>query len=233
MKKPITEHIGDFLTGRGFYIVLFLCIAAIGISGYYLMNVLSSPAEEEPSAVMDPVEEVVVPTVSPSPEETVPEETASAAPSPSPSPSPQPSQAAEETVTTFTWPVKGDILAGFSLETLCYDETMGDFRTHSGVDIAASAGSQVVAMARGTVEKVYEDAWMGTTVIISHPGGLESVYCNLSASPTVSEGDEVTRGQVLGTVGGTALAEVGMDSHLHLEMWEDTTAVDPMDYLPQ
>ena len=38
----------------------------------------------------------------------------------------------------FTWPVKGEILSGFSLEVLAYDETMGDWRTHSGVDIAAS-----------------------------------------------------------------------------------------------
>ena len=39
-KKPILERIGDFMEGKGFYIVLFLCVAAIGISGYYLFSSL-------------------------------------------------------------------------------------------------------------------------------------------------------------------------------------------------
>ena len=40
-KKPILERIGDFMEGKGFYIVLFLCVAAIGISGYYLFSSLN------------------------------------------------------------------------------------------------------------------------------------------------------------------------------------------------
>ena len=38
MKKPFHQRVGDFLEGKGFYIVLFLCVAAIGISGYYLFD---------------------------------------------------------------------------------------------------------------------------------------------------------------------------------------------------
>ena len=38
MKKPFMERFGDFMAGKGFYIVLFLCVAAIGISGYYLFS---------------------------------------------------------------------------------------------------------------------------------------------------------------------------------------------------
>ncbi len=110
---------------------------------------------------------------------------------------------------------------------------MGDWRTHSGMDIAASEGANVLAIADGTVTEVYDDPWMGTTVKISHPGGLESIYANLSASPTVSAGDEVDCGQVLGVVGRTALAEAGLSSHLHLEVWEDGVAQDPVNYLPQ
>lgn len=62
----------------------------------------------------------------------------------------------------FTWPVKGEILSGFSLEVLAYDETMGDWRTHSGVDIAASVGTNVLAISAGTVQGVYDDDLMGT-----------------------------------------------------------------------
>ena len=200
-----------------------------------MMTALSAPAKEDPLDAMDPVTEVVVPTPSASlePVETPPEETVSESPVPSPSPSPQSSPAAETTVSVFTWPVKGEILSGFSLEALCYDETMGDFRTHSGVDIAAAEGTRVMAIADGTVEDVYSDPWMGTTVLVSHPGGLESMYCNLTSEPGVAKGDSVTCGQVLGMVGNTTLAEAGMSSHLHLEMRENGTSVDPVNYLPE
>ena len=54
-KKPILERIGDFMEGKGFYIVLFLCVAAIGISGYFLFRGLFAQPEgfgSEPTAVV-------------------------------------------------------------------------------------------------------------------------------------------------------------------------------------
>ena len=223
MKKPVTQRIGDFFAGRGFYIVLFLCIAAIGISGYYLISVLASPGGDDPLAVVDPVTDVVVPTqtLSPPPVPTVtatPEPTVTL-PAETPAPSPTTASNGTDTVTVFTWPVKGEAQAGFSLQALCYDETMGDWRTHSGMDIAASEGTNVLAMADGVVASVTDDPWMGSTVKITHAGGLESVYSNLSDSVTVSEGDEVDCGQVIGVVGQTALAEAGASSHLPLLVW--------------
>ena len=56
MKQKPTQHkLGDFMEGKGFYIVLFLCIAAIGISGYYLFSGLFAEPEgfgSEPSSVV-------------------------------------------------------------------------------------------------------------------------------------------------------------------------------------
>ena len=133
----------------------------------------------------------------------------------------------------YTWPVKGEIVSNFSLEVLAYDETMGDWRTHSGVDISAQKGTRVLAMSRGTVRRVYEDELMGTTVVIDHGEGLVSYYQNLSESPTVAEGDAVVTGTVIGAVGDTAIAEGGRPSHLHLEVSLDERPVDPVSYLPQ
>ena len=116
---------------------------------------------------------------------------------------------------------------------LAYDETLGDWRTHSGVDIAASVGTNVLAISAGTVQGVYDDDLMGTCVVVDHGDGLTSIYCNLSAKPTVSEGDTVSTGTVLGVVGETAIAESSRPSHLHLEMAQDGKAVDPVSYLPQ
>ena len=211
MKKPWTERVGDFVAGKGFYIVLFLCVAAIGISGYYLYTTLGGG--EKDAAVNGPAKVVVTPAptpaaiVTPPVVSSTPKPTPTTTPTPTPTPaSPSPSTA-PAAASVFTWPVKGEVLREFSLEVLAYDETMRDWRTHSGIDIAASVGTQVLAVSDGTVERVYQDDLMGTTVVIDHGNGLRSVYSNLAATPTVSEGDKVSTGSVIGAVGSTAIAE--------------------------
>lgn len=243
MKKPWTEHISDFIAGRGFYIVLFLCVAAIGISGYYLFNTLGSGGED--MAVDAPAKVVVTPsptpvvsspavkpTVPPAPKPT-PSPTPAPAPTPAPTPTPEPSRAPTMAGPVYTWPVKGEVIHDFSLEVLAYDETMGDWRTHCGLDIAAAVGTQVCAVSAGTVEEIYQDDLMGTTVVIDHGNKLRSLYCNLAATPTVEVGDRVTTGEVIGAVGKTALAEHSRPSHLHLEMSKNGLEVDPAQYLPK
>ena len=247
-RKPILERVGDFMEGRGFYIVLTLCVAAIGISGYYLFSSLQTGGEETavsaPTQVVvavSPTVEAVKPTVtaSPTPSATptpAPSEAPSAAPSATPAPAQTPAEettAPAQAADFFIWPLRGQVVADWSLEVLAYDETMGDWRTHSGVDIAASVGTNVLAISAGTVQGVYDDDLMGTCVVVDHGDGLTSTYCNLSAKPTVSEGDTVSTGTVLGVVGETAIAESSRPSHLHLEMAQDGKAVDPVSYLPQ
>ncbi|MCD8332069.1 MAG: M23 family metallopeptidase, partial [Oscillospiraceae bacterium] len=131
----------------------------------------------------------------------------------------------------FLWPVSGEVIGAFSVEALAYNATMGDWRVHSGIDIAAELGTQVVAVAAGTVDRVVQDDMMGTTVVIDHGGGLTSTYCNLEKEPAVVVGDQVQAGDLLGTVGETALVESALSPHLHLEMALDGTAVDPLSYL--
>lgn len=244
MKKPLTEHIGDFIAGRGFYIVLFLCVAAIGISGYYLFSTLSSGSEDvaaegpaqvvvTPAPSSSTTPKAVTPTVSPTPSPTpsaAPSPSATPTPSSTPAPSPSPSY---QPTSAYTWPVEGEVIRDFSLEVLAYDETMGDWRTHNGIDIAAEVGMTVCAVSSGTVTDVYEDDLMGTTVIIDHGDGLYSTYANLAAEPAVAVGDDVMTGDPIGRVGHTALAESSSAPHLHLEMSEDSFAVDPTLYLPE
>jgi murein DD-endopeptidase MepM/ murein hydrolase activator NlpD len=119
------------------------------------------------------------------------------------------------------------------VEALAYDVTMGDWRTHSGLDIAAAAGTKVVAAASGTVSSVYEDDLLGTTVVIDHGKGLISVYANLAAVPSVKTGGKVSTGTVIGTVGTTAPAESGLAPHLHFALFKNDNAVNPLDYLPE
>ena len=81
--------------------------------------------------------------------------------------------------------------------------------------------------------EVYSDPMMGTTVTVQQPDGITAVYSNLAEEVPVAVGDTVNTGAVLGTVGGTAIAESGMESHLHLELLAEGNHVDPLDYLPE
>ncbi|MEG0765515.1 MAG: peptidoglycan DD-metalloendopeptidase family protein [Pseudoflavonifractor sp.] len=238
MKKPSLERLGDFMAGKGFYIVLFFCVAAIGISGYYLFasvaggpsadvagpaKVVVTPAPTPPPAVL-PVRPSVPPAAKPSAQPAgTPKPVATAKPKPKPVP----------TATVFTWPVKGEVLDAFSPDRQRYDTTMGDWRTHAGMDIAAAQGTQVKAMAGGSVEAVLQDFLMDTVVTIDHGDGLKSSYANLAEQPNVKAGDPVSAGDVIGSVGCSAKAESALAPHLHLELHKAETAVNPLDYLPE
>lgn len=137
------------------------------------------------------------------------------------------------TASVFTWPVRGEVLRPHAVETLRYDQTMGDWRVHDGVDIAADLGTQVRAPAGGTVSDFYTDDLMGTTVVILHADGVMSTCSNLAAVPTVEIGDPVRTGDVIGSVGQSAIAESAEAPHLHLSMTKNGESVDPLSYLPE
>ena len=133
----------------------------------------------------------------------------------------------------FLWPVEGEVIHEFSLEVLAYDEPMGDWRTHTGIDIATEVGTPVCAIADGTVTAVYHDDLMGSTIVIQHAENLRSYYSNMTVEPMVAVGDTVHAGDLIGEVGQTALAEGDRSSHLHLEMTRQDIPVDPESYLPE
>lgn len=255
MKRPWTERLGDLVLGRGFYIVLVLCVAAMGVSGYYLMRSASGMAGEDPAKSVtgtasvpapdggtaqtkpDPKPAIPTPPVTtkpaPQPAKTEPEPTEPAKTDPAPAqtkpetPSPKPAPA------VYTWPVKGEVLRTFSVETLSYDTTMRDWRAHAGLDISAVEGTLVSAMRGGTIHDVYDDDMMGTTVVIDHGDGMVSAYSGLAAKPPVSTGDQVDAGSTIGSVGKPPLGESALTPHLHLSLTVDGVDTDPLEYLPQ
>lgn len=245
MKRDRLAKLGDFVLGKGFYIVLFLCVAAIGISGYYLVRSVSGsdgptePVTANPSITLPDSSAGNATGQLPARQQPETGDGQAAAPQQDdPQPARQPVQAEtaaqpEPKAVVYTWPVKGQILRGFTVETLAYDVTMGDWRTHAGVDVAAETGLKVLAAGEGEVTQVYDDAMMGTTVVILQPDGVTAVYSNLAAGPAVSVGDQVDTGAVLGAVGETAMAESGLEPHLHLEFLRGGQPVNPLDYLPE
>ena len=130
-----------------------------------------------------------------------------------------------------TQPVSGRVLNSYSGDELVYSKTLGDWRTHNGIDIQASEGDSVRTAASGTVLSVKDDELMGTTVVIQHGGGYTTQYSCLQKDPPVQEGDQVAAGDVIGLVGSTASAEGSMGPHLHFSVSKDGQVIDPADYV--
>ncbi len=137
----------------------------------------------------------------------------------------------EPTLPEFIMPTLGAVSKKFSIDTLVYSNTMEDYRTHNGIDISCGAGSAVCAAADGVIAEVYEHPMMGYTVVISHDADAKTVYQNLAEEITVSAGDIVKRGEVIGAVGESALIEIAEEPHLHFEMCVADECVNPADYI--
>lgn len=131
---------------------------------------------------------------------------------------------------SFQAPIAGDITKDYAMDTLVYSETLGEWCTHSGIDIKADKASVVVASEKGTVESIKNDPRYGLTIIVAHSNGFKSVYSNLLTTEFVQEGETVEKGQTIATVGETASFEVADDCHLHFEMYKDGVTVNPTIY---
>ena len=214
------------INGKGYYIALVLCAAAIGITSYlYYRN-----ADQEEITLQEPLtDEVIVGTVAT--EEIV----AAIATEPQVEAAvPPATQSTEPTVKKgmqTTSPVSGEEIWGYSMEALSYNQTTRDWRVHNGVDIAAEAGTAVCAAADGEVYTVYEDDSMGHTVVIRHQGGYTTKYASLSQDIPVKAGDTVTGGQTIGYVGDSAMVETTLGNHVHFSVTYQDSPMDPADFL--
>ena len=133
----------------------------------------------------------------------------------------------------YRTPVQGDIVTAHSVTELVFSPTMQDYRTHTGVDIAAETGTSVVSYTDGTVSAVYSDTFYGTVVEITHANGVVTVYANLEEllPEGIAVGNTVEAGQEIGTVGTTAIIESATVPHLHFEVKIGERNVDPQIYL--
>lgn len=120
----------------------------------------------------------------------------------------------------------GEVLKGFSPKNPVQSKTLGDWRTHSGVDIAAGEGTPVRAIMAGEVLKVYQDALLGNIIEIDHHNNYIAYYCGLTETTIAKEGSTVKAGDTIGYVGKIP-SESKDDSHLHLEVKLNDEYIDP------
>ena len=258
--RKMTRSSATLSEDRGFYVILFLCLATVAIAGYVLFfTPAGSKTEPLDTAVYGPtVTSDDLQPVLGQPDDTpvATDDTAAAAASAetpvpaAPASTTDDTQAAtaaasdaaddgaQETLAqpsapAFVRPVAGDLSQPFSGDELVYQQTFGDWRTHAGADYSTELGARVYAITDGKVSAVSNDALYGTCVTLDHANGLQTIYKGLSAKVKVKEGARVKAGDVLGTVDDTNVAEASEGPHLHVEAIQNGTHIDPETLLSQ
>ena len=118
----------------------------------------------------------------------------------------------------FSMPVEGDVIKEYAKDKLVYSDTLKEWVTHAGIDIKADKTTIVKASEEGKIKSIKNDPRYGLTVVIEHNNGYSTVYSNLLTAEFVTAGENVKKGQTIGTVGNTATFEISDESHLHLSL---------------
>jgi murein DD-endopeptidase MepM/ murein hydrolase activator NlpD len=126
----------------------------------------------------------------------------------------------EEDIPDTVLPLEGTVSSRFGLRK---DPFTGRTLFHRGIDIAAPAGVQVRAAEGGEVLGAGYERGYGNTVVVRHPGGLQTRYAHL-ATLEVKPGQEIAAAQVVGTVGNTGRST---GPHLHFEVTRLGKPLDP------
>ena len=129
--------------------------------------------------------------------------------------------------TNYMWPLPGyyrlTSLFGYRIHPIT-----GKAHSHTGIDIPASGGTPILACKSGQVVTSAYHYSYGNYVVIDHGNGTSTLYAHMS-SRAVSEGQMVTQGQTIGYVGTTGSST---GNHLHLEVRDNYTRVDPESKFP-
>ena len=148
---------------------------------------------------------------------------------------PDDSKPVEDKLPTFSLPVSGVASKKHDPTLQVFSNTMQDYRVHLGVDIVTEESAPVYAAADGKVEKIWEDTLMGYCIAIKHGGDCYTIYKNLAKElpDGIAEGVSVRAGQLIASVGESAMIEIADEPHLHFEMTVSDLSVDPLKYFDE
>lgn len=223
-----TENLKTKFT-KGFYVVLALCVCAVGLAGWYTYADVQSymngnpkkspeiaitstePLNEQAEAKLNGIEKA---TLSPTEPPTVLIEN-------------------QEQDNPQRFSPTGDnteVIQGFSKDRLVYFETLKDWRLHKGTDYAVEKDEKVFSVADGKVTDINEDALYGEFVEIEYRNGFLCRYYGVEKEDSIAVGRKVNGGDVIGTVTDVP-CESHMRSHIHIEMTKDGQIVNPQSYI--
>jgi murein DD-endopeptidase MepM/ murein hydrolase activator NlpD len=126
----------------------------------------------------------------------------------------------------FKQPAQGPISSPFGLKRFFNDQAR---RPHSGIDIAAPRGADIVAPAAGEIILTGHFFFNGNSIFIDHGQGLITMYCHMDSLER-TQGDKVKAGETIGTIGSTGRAT---GPHLHWTVSLNNSRVEPLLFLTQ
>ena len=226
---------------RALFSVICLCIVALGLIVYFSTNSAHTTDVNEATTVVDKAKDNKNKKITTQPSTAVTTQENSASKTTKKQEKKKPTTVTSTEVSTMTssdtnipyksfykYPSNETVLTGYS-EELVKNKTMNDYRAHTAVDFKAAKGSKVISINDGLVLSVTKDAMLGTVIEIDHGSKLVARYCGMD-TVNVSEGDYVTIGEVLGTLGTTPFEEKS-ESHLHFETLLDNKYVNPLNVM--
>ncbi len=236
-KNTKTSIYKKLATSKGFYITLCSIAAIAGFSIYsshlrgemneQIASFDQSTWQEvisEPEVEIVDVDQLPEDTPTPIPEKFNPETVVTAA---------APVEKTEVPKFSMDFPVDGEVIAPCSVDELVFCESMQDWRTHNGTDIAAKIGDQVKAAESGKVSQVYKDELLGIVVVLDHGNNISSLYGNLQSLDFIKVGTEVQKGDIIGGIGDSGILEAKSGPHLHFEVISNGEYQNPEKFIMQ
>ena len=127
----------------------------------------------------------------------------------------------------LVWPVEGEVILPFSMDTTVYFKTLRSYRCNPGILIAAEEGENVLAAYEGVVESVSEDKEHGTTVTVIMGNGYKAIYGQLM-NVTVAEGDTITTAQNIGEAAAPSSYYTEEGTHVFFELMKNGVPINPI-----
>ena len=229
-KQSFSEKMKDEKTRRSYILTATaLCLALVII---VICAVIANQEEPAPQPVIKDTEEITETESEPDADLETEENIETEKPTQKPSNN---SSNVSSGLPSFALPVSGTLTNKHDPELQVFSPTMQDYRVHLGIDIQTDENAPVYAAADGTVSKIWVDTLMGYCMAIKHSGNCVTIYKNLSATlpQGIAEGVAVRSGQLIASVGNSAMVEIADEAHLHFEMTVADLAVDPLEYFDE
>ena len=242
-KKESAQKFKSFLKKNVYYIIMAVCLLAI--AGMITATVLLNKSQSTKEGINDTLEQVT-PTTS---DLTDKEKEGDKTPEPTSKEDENKDKETEKetegekeneqptnteptpVAIVFDAPVAAvDIACDYSMDALVWNSTLQHSAVHNGIDFRGADGTDVLCVYDGVVTAVGYDVLNGYTVTVQHNDTLYTSYGSMN-EPTVKVGQNVRKGEVLGTMGNTASKEYSMGPHLHFSVYENNKVTDPYKYM--
>lgn len=213
----------NFFKRNAAYIVLSLCVLAIGLSITLVMvNRTAEIRRQNAAREQSNITDITEPDSSGNTEPDTPTGTPD---------TPDVPDVPVVNVISFILPVENMTSMEDYTETLAYNATLKRFQAHKAIDFFAAEGSSVYAAYDGVISDIETTLLTGTTITVDHGDGLYTVYNSLADGDDVFVGQTVKQGAKLGEVSITNRQEASGGAHLHFQVVENGEAINPAKYL--